>query len=499
MINDISTLSKTGLKPYPAMKDSGVPWLREVPEHWSIRRLKFLLRERDARSVDGTEQLLRVSQYTGVTERKRNDGLDEPDTRAESLIGYKCVNHAELVINIMLAWNGSMGVSRYSGIVSPAYCVYRFGPFAYPWYFHYLLRSPTYKTHIKTVSTGVVESRLRLYTDDLYRLEALLPPLSEQTAIVRFLAHYDRKIRRYIRAKQKLIKLLEEQKQAIIHQAVTRGLDPNVRLKPSGVEWLGDVPEHWEVRRLKTLVSRVTSGSRGWSDFAADDGPLFIRIGNLMRASIGLDFSDAVRLKLPKEVLSEAERTRVRADDLLLSITAYIGSIAIVPEAIGEAYVSQHVACCRPITGAANTKWLAYVLLSPIGQTHGNLCMYGGTKQGLSLDDVKNYIVVVPPDVEQDTLVSLIENVTRNLDYTIYKIKQEISLLQEYRTRLIADVVTGKVDVREAGAYLPDETENEEAFEEPEELGENDGAEEQQETESLKNLRDDRDTSDQSD
>ncbi len=232
------------LKPYPAMKNSGVSWLGEVPEHWDVRRLKYLLREADVRSADGTEQLLCVSQYTGVTERKRTDGLDGPDTRAASLIGYKRVRPDELVINIMLAWNGSMGVSRYWGIVSPAYCVYRFGASANPRYFHYLLRSPAYKARIKAVSTGVVESRLRLYTDNLHRLEALLPPLPEQAAIVRFLDHVDRRIRRYVRAKQRLIKLLEEQKQAIIHRAVTRGLDPNVRLKPSGINWLGDVAEH---------------------------------------------------------------------------------------------------------------------------------------------------------------------------------------------------------------------------------------------------------------
>lgn len=164
------------LKPYPAHKDSGVPWLGEVPEHWEVRRLKYLLRERDARSETGTEHLLSVSQYAGVTERKPSDNLEEPDTRAESLVGYKRVDPDELVVNIMLAWNGSMGVSRYAGIVSPAYCVYRFEALAEPWYFHHLLRSPVYKARIKAVSTGVVESRLRLYTDNLYRLIALLPP-----------------------------------------------------------------------------------------------------------------------------------------------------------------------------------------------------------------------------------------------------------------------------------------------------------------------------------
>jgi type I restriction enzyme S subunit len=185
-------------RPYPVYKDSGVPWLGEVPEHRDVRRLKYLLlRERDVRSADGTEQLLRVSQYTGVTERMTVDGANEPDTRAESLVGYKRVRPDEFVVNIMLAWNGSMGVSHHSGIVSPAYCVYRFGASAHPWYFHYLLRSTASKARIKAVSTGVVESRLCLYTDAIVvestrgrfslpnfkGLRVILPPLDEQVRI----------------------------------------------------------------------------------------------------------------------------------------------------------------------------------------------------------------------------------------------------------------------------------------------------------------------------
>jgi len=278
------------LRPYPAMKDSGVPWLGEMPEHWEVRRLKYVLRERDIRSADGSEQLLRVSQYTGVTQRRRADGGDEPETRAESLVGYKCVEPHDFVVNIMLAWNGSMGVSGFHGIVSPSYCVYRFGVVAQPWYFHHLLRSPAYKARIKAVSTGVVESRLRLYTDDLYRLEGMLPPLPEQAGIVRFLDYVDRRIRRYIRAKQKLIKLLEEQKQAIIHRAVTRGLDPNVRLKPSGVEWLGDVPEHWEVRRLKYVSPEITVGLVvNPSSYFVDSGVPMLLGNNVLPGRFKLD------------------------------------------------------------------------------------------------------------------------------------------------------------------------------------------------------------------
>jgi type I restriction enzyme S subunit len=133
-----------GLKPYPEYGDSGVFWLGRIPAQWAVRRMKYVLSEVDARSTDGKEQLLRVSQYTGVTQRLGAGGSDIPDTRAESLVGYKKVQPDELVVNIMLAWNGSLGISHYTGIVSPAYCVYRFGSDIHPWYFHHLLRSPLY-------------------------------------------------------------------------------------------------------------------------------------------------------------------------------------------------------------------------------------------------------------------------------------------------------------------------------------------------------------------
>ncbi|MGE3541760.1 MAG: hypothetical protein AB7N91_30585 [Candidatus Tectimicrobiota bacterium] len=213
-------------KPYAEMKDSGVPWLGEIPVHWEVRRFKYLLCEVNTRSLDGQEQLLSVSQYTGVTPRRSRNGDDEPDTRATSLVGYKCVSPNDLVVNIMLAWNGSLGVSRSAGIVSPAYCVYRFNNHTEPWYYHNLLRLPLYKGRIKVDSTGVVESRLHLYSDDLFRIEALVPRREEQDAIARFVDTFGRYVDRLIRAKRRLIGLLNEQKQAIIYRAVTRGLDP---------------------------------------------------------------------------------------------------------------------------------------------------------------------------------------------------------------------------------------------------------------------------------
>jgi type I restriction enzyme, S subunit len=452
------------LKPYPAMRDSGVPWLGEIPKHWEVRRLKYILRERDTRSAEGAEQLLRVSQYTGVTQRRRADGGDEPDTRAESLVGYKRVEPKELVVNIMLAWNGSMGVSSFSGIASPAYCVYRFGPCVQPWYFHHLLRSPAYKARIKAVSTGVVESRLRLYTDDLYRLEALVPPLPEQAAIVRFLDHADRRIRRYIRAKQKLIKLLEEQKQAIIHRAVTRGLDPKVRLKPSGVEWLGEVPEHWEISQLRRLVRRGRRITYGIVQPGEPDasGRFMVRGQDYSfgwaRPETIFRVSDAIELPY--------KRARLSTGDLVLTIVGGVGNVAIVPAWLDGANITQTTARVSVDPTKADAAFIAAVLQGPLGRRSVELYVKGAAQPGLNLEHVRLFLVPVPPVDEQRRIVAAVGRETGPLQTASDRAQREISLLREYRTRLIADVVTGKVDVREAASRRPDEAEEPELLDE---------------------------------
>lgn len=443
-------------KPYPEYRPAKGGWLGQIPSHWMVRRMKYVVRETDSRSTSGKEQLLRISQYTGVTQR-RVDSFEEPDTRAASLVGYKHVKPEHLVINIMLAWNGSMGVSKFSGIASPAYCVYRFRHDVHPWYFHNLLRSPAYKARIKASSTGVVESRLRLYSNDLGRIEATLPPASEQAAIVRFLDWANGRMERAIRAKRKVIALLNEQKQAIIHRAVTRGLDPSVPLKPSGIPWLGDIPQHWEVRRLKSLCRFVTSGSRGWARYYADAGFVFLRIGNISTTSVDLRLKRMTYVMPPAG--AEGERTRAIPDDLLLSITAQIGAVGVVPEALGEAFVNQHTALIRLRLGESVPRWVAYGLLSQFGKDQCRLMTNGGTKIGLTLDDVRCLVVLLPPIEEQATIVNGIERQTGDLDAAISRLEREIELLREYRTRLVADVVTGKLDVREAAMRLPDEAE----------------------------------------
>jgi type I restriction enzyme, S subunit len=249
----------SGLKPYPVMKDSGLPWLGKVPEHWCVKRGKVLFHCIDVRSPTGTEELLTVSSERGVVPRS---SATVTMFKAESYAGYKLCWPGDLVINSLWAWNRGLGVSRHHGIVSSAYGVYRLrrGFEGYSQYIHELVRSSPFNWELRVRSKGIWISRLQLTDESFLDAPFPVPTEHEQAAIVRFLDHAERRVRRYIRAKQKLIKLLDEQKQVIIHRAVTRGLNPNVRLKPSGIPWIGDIPKHWETRRLKFVVDRYGPG-----------------------------------------------------------------------------------------------------------------------------------------------------------------------------------------------------------------------------------------------
>lgn len=453
------------LEPYSEYKESGLPWLGQVPAHWSIRRVKYLLHEVDARSTSGKEQLLRVSQFTGVTQRKSIDGSDAPDSRAASLVGYKKVSTNDLVINIMLAWNGSLGVSRYEGIVSPAYCVYRFKKDAEPLYYHELLRLPSYKGRIKIASTGVVESRLRLYSDDLGRIEAILPRQDEQVAIVRFLNWVNNRLGRAIKAKQRQISLLNEQKQAIIHRAVTRGLDPSVTLKQSGIPWLGDIPKHWEMRPLKQLLVRMDYGTsvnaRGIGEIRV------LNMGHIRDGKVNIPAEGSLQ-NIPSVLLLEKNDllfNRTNSPDLVGKVGLFSGN------ASDKVTFASYLVRLR-VRSENNPFWLNYLLNSTVFWRYArSQALVSLHQANLNSKRYGQMVIPVPSTrTEQDNIVDYIGTRVDGLDSTSKHLEREIDLLREYRTRLIADVVTGKLDVREAAAKLPDEEieENAEANEDME-------------------------------
>jgi len=223
------------MKPYLKYKDSGVEWIGEIPEHWVVQRGKYVYKEVKEKSEDGSETLLSVSEYYGVS--PRSEVIEEGDwlTRADSLVGYKICKRNDLIINIMLAWKRGLGVTFWDGIASPSYSVFRCISDNYdPTYLHYLLRTDFYIAEFKRNSTGIIDSRLRLYPEEFFRINIISPPKSEQQTIANYLDHKTHQIVTLIEKKQKLIDLLKEQRTAIINQAVTKGRNPNVKLKDSG-------------------------------------------------------------------------------------------------------------------------------------------------------------------------------------------------------------------------------------------------------------------------
>lgn len=227
------------MKKYPCYVDARLPWVQLISEHWKLLRNKVFLSEREEKSTTGDETLLSLSQYTGISIR----GKDTEKTgmyKAESLIGYKAVFVNDIVMNIMLAWNGSTAKSKYKGIISPAYAIYKVvNDTVNPDYLHYIFKTPQYMRYFETFSTGIIRSRLRLYPQSFLHLYTIIPPRPEQDQIVRFLDWKVSSINRLISIKRKQIALLHERQRVYISHIVTHGLHDNVSTKKfwSRVDW----------------------------------------------------------------------------------------------------------------------------------------------------------------------------------------------------------------------------------------------------------------------
>ena len=277
---------------------------------------------------------------------------------------------------------------------------------------------------------------------------AALPPLPEQAAIVAFLDRETAKITALVAEQQRLIDLLSEKRQAVISHAVTHGLKAGTPTKDSSVEWVGNVPSHWEIRRTKNVATFTTSGPRGWSERIGEEGSLFIQSGDL-DDSIGVDFAGAKRVVVQDD--AEAARTRLSAGDVLVCITgAKTGNVAVCVAVAEPAYINQHLCLIRP-TADVLPAFLAMLLKGAVGQTHFALSQYG-LKQGLSLEDVREAPVLLPPLAEQTAIMTYVDAQSARFGALTAEAQRAIDLLQERRTALISAAVTGQIDVRAAAA-----------------------------------------------
>lgn len=447
-----------GLKPYPAMRDSGVPWVGAVPEHWVMERAKWLFRKMD-RPVRASDEVVTCFRDGRVTLRRNRRVRGFTESLRE--IGYQGIRRGDLVIHAMDAFAGAVGVSDADGKGTPVYSVCEPAQGVNAHYYAHAVREMARSQWIQALAKGIRERSTDFRFDGFGSEVVPFPPPPEQAAVARFLAHADRRIQRYIRAKQKLITLLEEERQAIIHRAVTHGLDPNARLKPSGVEWLGDVPQHWGVKRCRYLFREADIRSAHGSEQHLS-----------MSQRLGLVPSHLVE---NRTLISEnyAGGKLCAVGDLVLNrLKAHLGVFALANHA---GVLSPDYTVLRPIE-SDGAEYFEQVLRSPVCRRELHV-RAKGIVEGfwrLYTDDFYDIRVPVPPLVERRAIVEHNRRWMNEFARTIAGAERGITLLREYRTRLIADVVTGKLDVREAAARLPGEIEEPELLDETDALG-NDG------------------------
>ena len=439
------------LRPYSDYKDSGVPWLGQVPERWDVVPARAVYRPKLVKNIGMIEKTVLSLSFGRI--------VVKPEEKLRGLVPesfetYQVVDPGNIIIRTTDLQNDQkslrIGYSDHRGIITSAYmCLATTGRVSTEFGYQFLNAYDLLKV-IYGFGSGL---RQNLDFSDIKQMPVLVPPPEEQSAIVRFLAHADLRIRRYIRAKQKLIKLLEEQKQAIIHRAVARGLDPNVGLKPSGVEWLGDVPEHWRVIRLKFVATDIVDCLHATPTYSEDGAYPAIRTADVVPGQLLLDRTR--RVDIHHYLEWTARMSPAEGDILYTREGERFGIAALVPAHV-KLCISQRMMAFR-IDPKYSSAYVMWQLNCQHVYAQAAADLIGAAAPHVNVERIRNFRLAVPPRREQDEIESAVEEAIGIPLAAIQRARNEIRVLREYRTRLIADVVTGKLDVREAAASLPEE------------------------------------------
>ena len=426
--------------PYADYRRTDLKWFEHLPDSWAILRTKQMFRlVIEKAPANNQMELLSVYTHIGVRPRK---SLEQRGNKASTTDGYWVVKEGDIICNKLLAWMGAIGVSHYQGVTSPAYDVLRPTKACNTDYYHFLFRTKKYLQQFKIRSRGIMDMRLRLYFDQFGQIPIPVPPRPEQDQIVAYLRAQDAHIARFIKTKRDLIKLLTEQKLRIIDHAVTRGLDASVALKPSGIEWLGEVPEHWEVKPLKRWVrlNARTLGQKTSPDFEFR----YVDIGSVQTGRLVKEL-ERIRFEAAP---SRARRVLRRGDTIISTVRTYLKAIWYVGEDADDLIASTGFAVLTP-GKSVEPEYLGYVIQSSAFVNRVAANSIGIAYPAIAETVLGRFPVALPPTVdEQQAIVARIKTESAPLDDAITRTEEEIKLIREYRDRLIADVVTGQVDVR---------------------------------------------------
>ena len=423
-------------KQYPSYKNSGVEWLGDVPDEWDIYPFWHLFNRKEITNKT-QEQLLSVYLDRGVILHSEGGGMVHKP--ADNLEKYQLVEVNDFVMNNQQAWRGSVGVSPYKGIVSPAYLIFSFNKkICAPKFFKYFLRDKGVVDQfmIASMSVGTIQRQVKWHL--LKTIQLSIPSLIEQNTIANFLDTETARIDNLISKQEKLIELLEEQRKSIISHAVTKGLNPNAPMKDSGVEWLGDVPEHWNLKRFGYLFDENKKKNIGLKE----TNVLSLSYGNIKEKNID-DNKGLLPESFETYQIIEPNNIVFRFTDLQNDKRSLRSAISKYHGIITSAYIAVKT---KQNADFYNYLFRAYDLQKVF------YSMGEGMRQSLKMDELNKMPVVLPNKDEQKRIVSFLDIETARIDNLIAKQEKLIELLEEQRKSIISHAVTGKIDVREFGA-----------------------------------------------
>lgn len=417
-------------------KDSGIKWIGRIPKDWKTERIKSLFSERNERDCQG-KTLLSVSQYFGIRPKSETDLADSHI--AESYDDYKEVHKGDFVMNIMLAWNGSYAVSDYDGIVSPAYCVFKFRKDCCKKYFHYLLRTDGYPSAFKTMSRGVIDSRLRLYPEQFYTFPVVIPPVAEQQRIADYLDTKCAEIDSLIELQEQMIAQLTDYKQSVITEAVTKGLNPEAELVPSGIDWIGDIPKGWRVNKVNRLFGIIGSGT---TPNSSDDDAFVGSINWLQSGDINGSIITNACKKISNETLDKYSVLSVYKAPFII-VAMYGASVGNISISHIDACVNQ--VCCVLSDSKIDFTYAFYAIKS--AQRYLIFRAVGGGQPNISQYTLRQLCIPEPPLAEQQSIASYLDTKCHEIDSLIELKRQKIETLKDYKKSVIFEAVTGKTNI----------------------------------------------------
>lgn len=429
---------------YDSYKPSGIYFLSEFPSGWKIRKGKYLFNEEN-RPVHPGDEIVTCFRDGQVTLRKnrRVEGF----TNSLKEIGYQGVRKGDLVIHNMDAFAGAIGISDSDGKATPVYsCCTPQSAEISQYYYCYLLRYLARNGFILSLAKGIRERSTDFRFNDFKELYLPVPSRAEQDAIVSYLDTATAKIDSAIAQQQKMIDLLNERKQIIINNAVTKGLNPNAKMKDSGVEWIGEVPKEWDFVKLKHLtkiISKGTTPSTIWRDVLSNGTIRFLKAENIVNNAV----CEKPEFYIDEVTHSILKRSNLLENDLLFVIAgATIGKVAILPKELTPANTNQAISFVR-LQNPEMSKYVWYVLQSEVTRNYIWSNAVQSAQPNISMEDLGNIQVPIPNVLEQKEIIAYIETKISPIENTIRNCQQQISFLQERKQIIINEVVTGKVKV----------------------------------------------------